>query len=264
MRRTRGIFIAAVLAGALQLAAQQSPAPQRTIVSRQESAVSENPKPDGGASSSASLEQYRRMWEKMTAVQQKAFLGSGGYTPEQYERLVKQRGGAVANSRDDAGSDAFDALSRSLRDLNAIRDGNLSRVQKDGCPPEIASRIADLKGKLQNDDFELNGREAPGTGSAVPKAPEKSSTGDPLALAADWFKRPPDREPGAPAPASGGSSRESRLLDEALNGSERAATLQQDPKSPEAERARKSIQDDMARIQAELAQLSGACASSKP
>jgi hypothetical protein len=214
----------------------------------------------------ASLEQYRKMWESMTPIQQKAFINSGGYTPEQYERLVKQRaaGTGLGTSGDEGGSDAFDALSRSLRDLNAIRDGNLGRVQKDGCPPEIASRISDLKGKLQRDEFEINGGEAPATGSADRTAPARSGGADPLGLAADWFKRPAAREGAATAWAQGsGNNRESQLLDEALSGPESTASLQQDSKSPEAEKMRRSIQDDMARIQAEIARLSGACASSK-
>jgi hypothetical protein len=275
-RTVPAILVAWLLAGVAQLVAQQTQAPQRTIVSRPEGPAATDQKTEAGGPSTASLEQYRKMWEKMTPAQQKAFIDSGGYTPEQYERMLKQRGapepakgatGAAAQSRNDAGAGAFDTLSQSLRDLNAIRDANLSRVQKDGCPPAIASRIADLKGKLQNDEFELNGRESLPPASTDRKSQEKSGAADPLALAADWFKRPAGREGATAAPSTtSGSSREAQLLEAALNGSGPAATAQPGNvlKSPEAEQARKTIQEDMVRIKAELAELSGACASSKP
>src|SRR5215831_7313646 len=39
----------------------------------------------------------------------------------------------------------MDSLSNSLQDLNAIRDGNLTRVQKEGCSPETAARLTELR-----------------------------------------------------------------------------------------------------------------------
>src|SRR5215831_9830337 len=94
----------------------------------------------------------------------------------------------------DAGA-AVDSLGVSLQDLNAIRDGNLSRIQKDGgCPPETAARLADLRLKLRRAEADLSG-ETLSTTAPV----------DAQAIAATWFKRPvPEAEPAA--------ARESRLL----------------------------------------------------
>ena len=83
----------------------------------------------------------------MTPAQQKVFVQHGGRTPEDYERMM--RGSASQFAPGGAGSprntapvrasdprDAakainpsdLDSISKSLQDLNAIRDGNLGRV----------------------------------------------------------------------------------------------------------------------------------------
>jgi hypothetical protein len=268
-------------------AGAQTPPPQRTMVSRPESAA---PADTSGASPSSAvtvaLEKYREMWNRMSAPQRQAFVNAGGSTPEQYERILKQRGNSFAPAGDgalqssgersrkaapDSGnpidSNAFDSLSKSLQDLSAVRDGNLWRVQKDGCPPEIASRMADLRGKLETDEFELkDGESTP----AVPGAGSKDKTGsaDRLAIAADWFKHSADTDAStaAAAPrATDVSSRESKLLEAALAGNRSAAAPASpvDPRSPEGERTRKAAEEDIARIKAELAQLSGACTAPK-
>ncbi len=237
-----------------------------------------------GFNTTAAIERYRQMWQRMTPAQQKVFVQNGGRTPEDYERMLKgsvsrftpgrtegPQTNAPARGSDprDAGqgidSGALDSLSKSLQDLNVIRDGNLGRVQKDGCPPGIASRIADLRGKLQSDVFELNGGRPP---AAVPTAgsTEKPGQADPLAVAGDWFKRPSGQK--SPGSGSGnGNAREDKLLDAVLAGAEPAAgtpKLWTDPNSPEAAQKRKALEEDMARIGIELGQLSGACAAPKP
>lgn len=270
------------------IAVAQTPPPQRTMVSRPESAALSD---SGGASPSsavaAALEKYREMWNRMSAPQRQAFLNAGGSTPEQYERTLKQRGNSFAPAGDGAAqssaersrktapdsgnpvdSNAFDSLSKSLQDLSAVRDGNLWRVQKDGCPPEIASRMADLRGKLETDELELKGGE-----SSVPAAPgagskDKTGSADRLAIAADWFKRPANTEASTAVAGSGATGvnlRESKLLEAALAGNASAAAPASpvDPRSPEGERARKAAEEDIARIKAELAQLSGACTAPK-
>ncbi len=265
-------------------AVAQTPPPQRTMVSRPETS---GPADSSGAGSSsamaAAMERYREMWNKMSASQRQAFVNAGGSTPEQYERSLKQRGNGfvagegaaqqtVERSRKtpDSGnpidSNAFDSLSKSLQDLSSVRDGNLWRVQKDGCPPEIATRMADLRGKLETYELELNGVESSAPAAAGASSKEKRSSTDRLAIAADWFKSPADKEastPGSGAPS--GNSRESKLLDAALAGNGSAVTPESRiaPKSAETERTRKAAEQDIARIKGELAQLSGACTAPK-
>jgi len=264
--------------------AQQNTAPQRTITSRDSAASpDQRTESDLPANSAAALQRYRQAWEKMTPAQQKELVSSGGYTPEQYERMLKQRGAgsgagdaqtsktprgpAAPDATSGVDSGAFDALSKSLRDLNAIRDGNLSLVQKGGCPPELASRIADLKGKLQAYETELSGAAAPAGPGAAARSAEKADQSDPatpLALAADWFKRPAAAEPAAGSSARN-RSREGQLLDAALAGTDTATVPERriDASSPDAERKRKVVEDDMARVKAELEPLSAACAGFK-
>lgn len=277
----RKTLILSILSFSLAVAAlAQTPPPQRTMISRPETTASA----DSTGASSVALEKYRDMWNKMSATQRQAFVSAGGSTPEQYERILKQRGNGFVNGGEGAAqqagersgkspdsgrpldSNAFDSLSKSLQDLSSVRDGNLWRVQKDGCPPEIASRMADLRGKLETYELELNGAEASAAANARSK--EVRGSGDRLAIAADWFKSPADKEASTAVAGSGavsGNSRESKLLDAALagNGSAAASAMRIDPKSPESERTRKAAEDEIARIKGELAQLSGACTAPK-
>ena len=268
-------------------AAAQTPPPQRTMVNRPDSAATADASGAGSSSAVAvTLEKYREMWNKMSAPQRQAFLNAGGSTPEQYERILKQRGNSFAAGSDgapqvsgersrkapDSGnpvdSNAFDSLSKSLQDLSAVRDGNLWRVQKDGCPPEIASRMADLRGKLETDELELKGGESSAPAGAGAASKDKAGSADRLAIAADWFKHPADNE-ASTAPAGSAAtdvnSRESKLLEAALAGNRSAAAPASavDPRSPDGERTRKAAEEDIARIKAELAQLSGACTAPK-
>ena len=257
--------------------AQQSTPPQRTITTRPDSTVSSDAKPTAGTPTnpSAALEQYRQMWQKMTPAQQQAIVSAGGVTPEQFERTLMGRGPALVRSANAASapdpraadSGSLDALSKSLQDLNAVRDGNLSLVQKDGCAPELASRIADLKSKLRSDELELNGTETAASSPADAHTPEKATAtnaADPMAVASDWFKHPADAKPSA-RPDDSARTRESALLDAVLAGAQAPAPPERrmDPKSPEAEQNRKAIEADMARVKSELEQLSGACAAKK-
>jgi len=282
------LIVSTVLFSLAFTAVAQTPPPQRTMVSRPENAApTDTSGPNPYSAVAAALEKYREMWNRMSAPQRLAFVNAGGSTPEQYERILKQHGNSFAPAGDgvaqssgdrsrkaapDSGnpidSNAFDSLSKSLQDLSAVRDGNLWRVQKDGCPPEIASRMADLRGKLETDESELKGGESstpvtPGAGSK-----DKTGSTDRLAIAADWFKHPADTEASTAVAGSGATdvnSRESKLLEAALAGSRSAAApgALADPKSPEGERARKAAEENIARIKAELAQLSGACTAPK-
>jgi len=72
---------------ALLLAAATAPiaAPQSSTTSRPASEA-----PGVGAA----IEAYRKMWSGLTPEQQKQTLQSGGYTPEQYESMLRQNGPA--------------------------------------------------------------------------------------------------------------------------------------------------------------------------
>ena len=136
----------------------------------------------------------------------------------------------------DAGG-AVDSLTNSLQDLNAIRDANLTRVQNEGCPPETAVRLADLRARLRL--LELG--EMPSAG--VPA--------DAPSIAANWFKRPVlDRPEDA-------SARESRLLTEVLPGATVAAVKSQPAVS------QKANDDEIARLKAEIARLSRTCVAAR-
>jgi hypothetical protein len=202
------------------------------------------------------LRQYRTMWQKMSPAQQKSFLDSGGATPEQYERTLRAKGPsaippapATPSNRQAppdprATSDAIDSLTTSMQDLNAIRDGNLVRVQKDGCPPEVASRLTDLRGRLRQKETELAGGDG-----AVP-AKEPAGSGDALAIAGDWFKRPQAAEK---LPEAAADTKESKALADVL------------PTAPaqRAESKPKGLEEEIARLKGEIGKLSATCAAVK-
>jgi hypothetical protein len=224
-----------------QPAAPTSDAPQRTILTTPPAVHSDSdaaPIAAAPDSSDTALEKYREMWRKMSAAQQKAFLDSGGYTPEQYERMLKPRGSASGSGgfadpqrKIDPG---MDALNKSLQNLDTIRDANIGRVQTQSCPPEVASRIADLKTKLQSYEPDANGPSRSSTTRTT------SAPVDPIVIATDWYK------PSAPYSVDR-ASQQARLIDDVLPQQGAPA-----PKPPVNEQ-------EIARIKTELEQLSGAC-----
>lgn len=271
----------AALAVASQSARGQA-AVQRTTTSNPSSLTA----PNTVDAADNMLRQYRTMWQKMSTAQQKALLDSGGSTPEQFERTLRTKGLSAPSANAEpmmppdrqspaqphTAADALDSLTTSLQDLNAIRDANLSRVQKDGCPPEVTSRLTDLKGKLRQAEAELNGVAAPLPASS--QVARRVGAGDPTAIAADWYKQTlPDQPEAARAGGSsvnrpgetGGDNRENKLLSDVLPGGPTLAGPQRnmDPKSTEVLQRKKDSEEEIARIKAEIAQLSGACASLK-
>jgi hypothetical protein len=255
----RGVRLAGLLIALLTGANGQSPtqskssdaratdAPQRTIFTTPAGVHSDSPPAPALAAPDASsdaLENYREMWRKMSPAQQKAFVDSGGYTPERYERLLKPKGAASApgGSADPRTKidPTMDSLNKSLQNLDTIRDANLGRVQAESCPPEVAARIADLRAKVRNYESKSSG--VPVT--AAPARPRPSAAqADPLAIATDWYK------PGAPAAEADKASQQSQLVVAVLPGAQAPAP-----------RAVFSDQD-IARAKIELEQLSGACAA---
>ena len=148
---------------------------------------------------------------------------------------------------------ALDALGGSLRDLNAIRDANVLRLQKDGCPPEVASRIADLKGKLAAQDAELKGLPV---GGSAPAAPRRTAAADPIEVAQSWFKS-------APGEAARNQAA-SDLLDSVLpGGMAETRARPSNPQSLEAGARRNVLSQEIARTEAEIERLQGACIAAK-
>jgi hypothetical protein len=180
------------------------------------------------------------MWRKMPPAQQKAFLDSGGYTPEQYERLLKPKGSpSAARTGTQRGIDTtMDSLNKSLQNLDTVRDANLGRVQRESCPPEVAARIADLTAKLRTYESERNGTTEAAEPSPRPRANTQSA--DPLAIANDWYK------PAAAPLPSDRASQQNKLLAEVF------------PSGMAAPRPQTSEQE-IVRTKTELEQLTGAC-----
>jgi hypothetical protein len=223
-----------------QSAGQVNDVPQRTIFTTPAGVHADRePAPASAAPDGAdnALEKYREMWRKMTPAQQKAFVDSGGYTPEQYERLLKQKGSGAPVDPGRKIDPAMDSLNKSIQNLDTIRDANLGRVQAENCPPEVAARIADLKAKLQAYESEPSGVPAP----IAARPREAGNPVDPLAIAADWYK------PGSGIPPATRASQQSKLLADVLP-------------SAEALPARTQAHElEIARTRTELEQLSGAC-----
>ena len=146
---------------------------------------------------------------------------------------------------DAASPGAIDSLNNSLQDLNAIRDANLSRIQNAGCPPETSARLADLRLKLRQAEAELSGESLSKSSTAV----------DPQIIAADWFKRPAlDRSEPADA-------RESRLLTQVLPGGVALPAVSAKPQ--QSAEQKKALEEEIARLKAEISRLSATCPTVK-
>ncbi len=162
---------------------------------------------------------------------------------------------------------ALRSLNESNRDLDRIRDANITLVQKDACPPEVAARLADLKAKLLGDESELNPgarpvAAAPGASlSESETPPARKRRGSVKIGSGARLSRHP-----AQAPPRKGTRRRPSCSTPLLPINENAAVPASgiDPKSPEAEQKRIAVEQDIARVKAEIEQLSGACAPPKP
>jgi hypothetical protein len=197
-----------------------------------------SPSPAPAGETGNALEKYRDLWQKMTPAQQKAFVDAGGLSPDQYERQFKEKPpGTASNRQPDWKVDpTLDSLTRSLENLDTIRDANLGRVQNQSCPPEVAARIADLKAKLERSEPGSDMRAE--TRLAASRARENTRPPDPSAIANDWFK------PGSATVPSPAADPNQQLV----------AVL------PAKETQRTPVDEhEMARARLELEQLSGAC-----
>jgi hypothetical protein len=198
------------------------------------------------------IEAYHRSWQRMSEKQRQVILRGGGYTPEQYERLMRKATAPAAGkpaepeTAREMNLDVLHTMKTSSEDLNSIRDGNLQRVQHGSCAPEVSSRIAELKSRLAQ--LAAPGERPP----AEAPAAKPAAAGRPAAAAAEtWFE---------PAPAKAGAAPGS-----ADKGSELDAVLGAAPAAPPVVRPAASPADEaeVSRLRAELSRLSGLCSEGR-
>jgi hypothetical protein len=140
-----------------------------------------------------------------------------------------ERGRAAEPQPEAVSGRTIDSILDSTEDLNSIRDGYLRRLAGDGCPPDVAVRVADLRARLRGD----------GSRSATtPAAPQSRQSEADLAaslllLAARWYDAPPATG-AAPAIAARDADR-TRLLELLLSPKEPPAAASADPAQMKAE-----------------------------
>jgi uncharacterized membrane protein YccC len=132
-------------------------------------------KPDDQSVRTA-VDAYRRMWQAMTSEQRKTMIDAGGATPDRYEQTLRMQLPGTPKSLAPAPAGAArtelsDTIRTSSEDLNVVRDANLLRLRDETCPPEVALEIAALRSS---------------SSPAVMPGPAAL-----LALAENWFQRPP-------------------------------------------------------------------------
>jgi hypothetical protein len=217
----------------------------------------------------AAIAAYRKSWEQMNEKTRKNLLSHGGQTPEQYERLLRQGSTRIPAAVNGAGQSAKSAdadldldvlytMKTSTQDLNVIRDANLQRVQTGGCAPELASRIADLKSRLELEESLLRGEETPPAEPAAKKSAARA--GSSAAIADEWFK-----SPAKPAASSEPADSKASQLDAVLGLSAGEAPVAKPASEKPAEKSvdRKQAEIEISRIQTELSHLTGACKAAK-
>jgi hypothetical protein len=143
----------------------------------------------------------------------------------------------------------LDSVLWSTENLNLIRDGFLRRLSGDGCPPDVAARVADLRAQLHEGETRHGG--VPAAAEKPAAASERSSAELESALfvlASTWYtKRSPDTAAGT-ARASADQEAERAGLLEAVLASESQAAAQA---------------SDTAKMRAELERLLAGCRSGK-
>ena len=105
-------------------------------------------------------------------------------------RVTTSRSGTGANEQNGQqntpSGQAIESILSSTEDLNSIRDGYLRKLSGDGCSPDVAARVAELRAQL-GEKAESGSRGQPATTQRSAADLESSM----LALAADWYNRRP-------------------------------------------------------------------------
>lgn len=132
---------------------------------------------------------------------------------------------------------AIESILDSTENLNSIRDGYLRRLAGDGCAPDVAMRVADLRARLHDDGSRANAVPA----TARQQQSQADLEGSLRLLAAKWYDAPPATS-AAPVIAARDAER-ARSLEMVLS-----------PKEPPA-----SVATDSTQMKAELDRLLASC-----
>ncbi len=132
----------------------------------------------------------------------------------------------------------IDSVLDSTVDLNSIRDEYVRRVAGDGCRPDVAIRVAELRARLQ----ENSPRASQASGPAASSQTSSDLEGSLLILAAGWFQPRTEQAP----PRASHEADCAQLLDFVLS-----------PRDPEGIQARSG--QDAGSVKAELDQLLATC-----
>lgn len=155
----------------------------------------------------------------------------------QEDRVTRGKAKEEPPPQDAPSGAALNTVLSSTGDLNAVRDAYLRRLAGDGCAPDVAVRVAQIRARLHQEA-------APGAQQSSVEIEAALS-----ALALDWYKNPLGDSGGAPGTnvASSREAERGRLLNAALVSREQAAApLPQSAETPQA-------------LQAELDRLLAGC-----
>lgn len=153
------------------------------------------------------------------------------------DRLTKGKDTDKTRQPAAAQQGTIDSLLDSTEDLNSIRDSYLRRLAGDGCRPDVAIRVAELRSRL-------DGNNSPGAGQdgAAKQQTNSEVEGSLLVLAAGWYQARPETAP----PRPNRDAERNRLVEYVLS-----------PESPAG--AGDSSRADGTQLKAELDRLLATC-----
>jgi hypothetical protein len=122
------------------------------------------------------------------------------------DRVTKGKDNEKAQQPAMASEHAIDSL-LSTEDLNSIRDGYVRRLAGDGCRPEVAIRVAELRWKLDENDSRGRAQNAAAQRTAF------ELEGSLVILAAGWYQSPTEAAP----PRANREAERTRLLEFVLS-----------------------------------------------
>lgn len=125
-------------------------------------------------------------------------------------RVTQGRAKDNTSDRTAAPERAIDSVLNSTEDLNSIRDAYVRRLAGDGCRPEVAIRVAELRANLEETDTH-RGRSQ--TTAAAAQQTSAELTDSLLILASGWYQPRPESEP----PRVNPDRDRAQLLDQVLS-----------------------------------------------
>lgn len=149
-------------------------------------------------------------------------------------RVTKGKDGDKTQQPAGTPESAIDSLLNSTEDLNSIRDGYLRRLAGDGCRPDVAIRVAELRSRLDQTD-PARAR------NAAPQQTDFELDGELMLLAARWY----DARPEVAVQRTNRDAARAQLLEEVL--------------APRGATANAPSGSDRAQLKAELDRLLATC-----